>query len=100
MMTHPTEETLNDYLERELTPAEHVRVATHLETCSECALIVAELQQIVREASSLGPVDPPEHVWTLIQSRVQSPEFRVQSPESTVQSPESTVQSPQPKVQS
>lgn len=72
-MTHPTEDTLNDYIERELSPAEHVRVATHLETCAECALVVAEFQQIVREAAALGPIQPPEHVWTAIQSQVASP---------------------------
>jgi len=73
MMTHPTEETLNDYLERELSPADQVRVATHLETCADCALVVAEFQQVVREASALGPLTPPEHVWTrLSQSIVDS----------------------------
>ena len=56
-MTHPTEETLNDYIERELSPAEQVRVATHLDTCADCALVVAEFQQVVREASALGPMD-------------------------------------------
>ncbi len=90
-MTHPTEDTLNDYIERDLSPAEHVRVATHLETCADCALVVAELQQIVRDASALGPIQPPEHVWDLIQSTVQSPESTVHSPESTVQSRQSRV---------
>jgi hypothetical protein len=79
MMTHPTEETLNDYLERELTPAEQVRVATHLEICADCALIVAELQQVVRDASALGPIEPPEHVWTSLQSKVHSPQPKAQS---------------------
>lgn len=83
-MTHPTEDTLNDYIERELSPAEQVRVATHLETCADCALVVAELQQIVRDASALGPMEPPEHVWTLIQSTVQSPESTIQGPGSKV----------------
>ena len=69
-MAHPTEETLNDYVERDLGPAEQVRVATHLETCRECALLVAELQNIVREASALGPMTPPPHVWTQIQARL------------------------------
>jgi hypothetical protein len=91
-MTHPTEETLNDYIERELSPAEQVRVATHLETCADCALVVAEFQQIVREASALGPMEPPEHVWTkLSQSIVDSRQSTVDSPESTVQSRESRV---------
>jgi anti-sigma factor RsiW len=81
MMTHPTEETLNDYLERELTPAEHVHVATHLEICAECALIVAEFEKIVRDASALGPIEPPEHVWTRIaqSTSAQSPQPKVQT---------------------
>jgi anti-sigma factor RsiW len=90
-MTHPTEETLNDYLERELSPAEQVRVATHLETCAECALVIAEFQQIAREASTLGPMEPPERVWAAIKSTVASR----QSP---VDSLEPTAHSPQPKV--
>jgi Putative zinc-finger len=69
-MTHPTEETLNDYIERELSPAEHVQVATHLDTCRDCALVVAEIQQIVREASALGPITPPPHVWAQLQGRL------------------------------
>ena len=86
MMNHPTEETLNDYLERELTPAEHVRVATHLDACADCALIVAELQQIVRDASALGPIEPPEHVWAAIKSTVDSRQSPVGSPEPKVHS--------------
>jgi len=82
-MIHPTEETLNDYIEHELSPAEQVRVATHLETCSECALVVAELQHVVREASALGPLEPPAHVWSAIQSKLEP---RVQSPGPTAQS--------------
>ena len=70
-MTHPNEETLNDYVERELSPAEQVRVATHLETCGECALVVAEIQQVVRDAAALGPITPPPHVWALIQARTR-----------------------------
>jgi hypothetical protein len=107
-MTHPTEDTLNDYIERELSPAEHVRVATHLETCADCALVVAEFQQIVREAAALGPIQPPEHVWTSIQSTVASRQSPLDDargdPElvegSLVDSRESTAQSPQAKVQS
>ena len=90
-MTHPTEETLNDYVERELSPAEQVRVATHLETCADCALVVAEFQQVVREASALGPLDAAARTCgrrfrrsSLVDSR------RVVSRQSSVDSPEST----------
>ncbi|HEY0284525.1 MAG TPA: hypothetical protein VGC23_03990 [Vicinamibacterales bacterium] len=69
-MTHPNEETLNDYVERELSPAEQVRVATHVEACCECALVVAEIQQVVHDAAALGAIIPPPHVWTLIQARI------------------------------
>jgi anti-sigma factor RsiW len=97
MMTHPTEETLNDYLERELTPAEHVRVATHLETCADCAVFVAELQQIVRDASALGPIEPPEHVWTAIKSTVASRQSSVDSREPKAQGPKPNVHSLWPR---
>jgi anti-sigma-K factor RskA len=89
-MTHPSDETLNDYIERELSPAEHVRVATHLEACSDCALIVDEIQHVVREASALGPLAPPPHVWARIKSQVDSRQSIVNSPESKVQSRQSS----------
>jgi hypothetical protein len=84
MMTHPSDETLNDYVERELSPAEHVRVATHVEACGDCALVVADIQHVVREAGALGPITPPPHVWTLLQARLE----------------QSTVESRQPPVDS
>src|SRR3972149_4378391 len=83
-MTHPTEDTLNHDIERELSPAEQVRIATHLETCAEWALVVADLQQIVRDASALGPLAPPPHVWALIQARLS--QSAVGSRQSTVDS--------------
>jgi anti-sigma factor RsiW len=91
MMIHPTEEALNDFIERDLTPAEHVRVAAHIETCPDCALFVADMQQIVRDASSLGPLTPPPHVWAAIQSRLDSAEPQAHSPEPKVQGRQSSV---------
>ena len=88
-MTHPSEETLNDFIERDLTPAEHVRVAAHIEACPDCALFVADMQQIVRDASALGPLAPPPHVWSAIQSRLDSAQPKAHSPEPNVQGPES-----------
>jgi hypothetical protein len=66
-MTHPSDEQLNDFLERELSPADHVEVSRHVEVCPDCALVVAELQQIVRDAASLEPTSPPPHVWHQIE---------------------------------
>ena len=94
-MTHPDEEVLNDYVERELSPAEHVRIATHLETCVDCALVVDDIQQIVRDAAALGPIAPPPHVWARIQARARcSRQSTVDSRQSKVHSPQSTAQEP------
>ena len=79
-MTHPSEETLNDYVERDLSPAEHVRVATHLDTCADCSRFVADIQQLVREASALGPIEPPPHVWSGIKSQIDGPRSKAQGP--------------------
>jgi hypothetical protein len=73
-MTHPTDEQLNDYLERELSPADYVEVSRHVEACPDCARVVAELQQIVREAASLEPMTPPAHVWNQIDSQLRPAE--------------------------
>ena len=110
-MTHPSDETLNDYIERELNPADHVRVAAHLETCAACAAAVAEIQHVVREASALGPLTPPPHVWSLIQSRVEGVGRvegvervegvgRVQNLEPSAQRPEPKTQNPKPRTDS
>lgn len=97
-MTHPSEETLNNYVERELSPAEHVQVATHLDACGDCALVVAEIEHVLREASTLGPITPPAHVWTQLQAKLQSPEPKAQSPEPRAHSPQPRAHSPQPTL--
>jgi len=106
-MTHPTDETLNGYIERELSPAEHVQVATHLESCADCALVVSDIQQIVRDASALGPIDPPAHVWEKLahsivdsrQSTVASRQVAVESQQVAVDSQQVLAESPRPTVQ-
>lgn len=91
-MTHPSEETLNDFVERELSPADHVRVASHLELCADCALFVADMQQIVREASALGPLEPPDHVWAAIKSTVEDRQPQIDARELSAHTPHPTAQ--------
>ncbi len=69
-MTHPGDEQLNDFLDRALGPADHVAVARHLEICPDCARVVDELQQVVREAAALGPLMPPERVWERVEGEI------------------------------
>ena len=82
MLTHIPKKPLKDTSTR-VEPAAGA-VATHLETCADCALVVAEFQQVVREASALGPLTPPPHVWSQLQARLESSQSKVQRPESTV----------------
>ena len=97
-MTHPTEETLNDYVERELSPAEQVRVATHLETCARmrarrCRDSTDRARRggarPDRAAASRVDVDSGAARQSTVgpsrQSTVQSPVDSPSSPESTVQ---------------
>lgn len=65
---HPREEQLNEYVDGTLDAAEQAGVAGHLDQCAECALLVAELQHIVREARGLPLVTPPAEVWARVRT--------------------------------
>jgi hypothetical protein len=71
-MIHPSDEQLNDYIERELGPADHADVTRHVDVCPDCARVIAELQQILRDAASLEPMAPPAHVWKQVERRVRA----------------------------
>ena len=65
---HPGEHQLNDYVDGMLDAREQTDVAWHLERCSECALFVAQLQCIVRDARALPVLQPPAAVWERIRA--------------------------------
>jgi hypothetical protein len=78
---HPTEETLNHYVDGGLDNAVHAQVEQHLETCADCALVVAWLQHIMAAVRSLPQVSPPAQLWTrlaaqLAQAPADSPRLR------------------------
>jgi anti-sigma factor RsiW len=47
-------ERLSDYLDRELDPAVHARVALHLAGCAGCAKVALELAVVVGALHALG----------------------------------------------
>jgi anti-sigma factor RsiW len=47
-------ERLSDYLDGELDPAAHARVALHLAACAACAKIALELAVVVGALHALG----------------------------------------------
>jgi anti-sigma factor RsiW len=66
----PTTEALNDYVDNALGAAVHSEIGRHLETCADCALVVAELQQVVVAARSLPPVAPPAYLWSRLEAQL------------------------------
>jgi len=63
---HLKDETINDYIDDALTPAERASVEQHLAGCGDCALVAAELKQIVSDTRALAPLQPAERVWTSV----------------------------------
>ena len=63
---HPAIERLNEYLDQELDPRDHRELESHLGRCEECRSTLDELSAIVRAASELSPITPPERIWESI----------------------------------
>ena len=80
---HPSDATLNEYVDQGLTAAERGAVDVHLRECSVCRAMIADLEQLRTVAGGLEPIAPPARVWTRIESVIghQSP---VTSPRSSV----------------
>jgi anti-sigma factor RsiW len=55
---------LSRYIDDDLPPGEQAAVALHLASCEACRGIAADLRQIRASARTLGPVPPPEQVWS------------------------------------
>jgi anti-sigma factor RsiW len=68
---HPTEATLNDYVDRTLDRDERAAVARHLESCDACREVVAELAEVTRAAAALDALVPPARVWTQIEKELR-----------------------------
>lgn len=63
---HPEIDRWNDYLDQELDSKDRRRLESHLERCEGCRRALDELSAIVRAASELPPVAPPERIWETI----------------------------------
>jgi hypothetical protein len=63
---HPEIDRLNHYLDQELDSKDRRQLESHLERCEECRRALDELTAVVRAASELPPVAPPERIWEAI----------------------------------
>jgi hypothetical protein len=67
---------LSEYLDGELTPAEHAEVEAHLGECASCRGILDELRAVVRRAGKLPDTTPSANLWPGIEARI-APSARV-----------------------
>jgi hypothetical protein len=72
MTLHPSELTLNDYVERALTDAEQADVERHVESCARCRAFVDDLREIRRASKALSPIEPPADVWHRIEDAIRA----------------------------
>ena len=70
-MTDQWTARLSDYIDDELTPAEHAQLETHLAACHECAGTLDELREVVTRAGSLTPRPPAADLWPGIEPRLE-----------------------------
>jgi hypothetical protein len=67
---HPKDDVINGYVEDALDPAERQEVERHLESCTQCRRLAADLAEIRRVASSLELRQPPARAWERIQAGI------------------------------
>ena len=62
---------LSGYVDRHLDAARAAEVRAHLLSCDACRGIADDLGLVRDAARTLGPIDPPPHVWLEIAGRVR-----------------------------
>lgn len=65
---------LSEYLDGELTPAEHRETDTHLAACGECREVLSELALLKETAAELREVDrvPDADLWPAVAWRIKT----------------------------
>jgi anti-sigma factor RsiW len=63
-------DALDDYLAGHLAAATSAAFDAHLASCAACRALVADVRAIRSVARTLGPIEPPEHVWRNVRAHV------------------------------
>ena len=69
-MTHPSDETINDFVDGALARTSAGPVERHLADCAPCAALASDLRRIAGAAAALPPLDPPARVWARLAPRL------------------------------
>jgi hypothetical protein len=63
---------LSDYLDGELSAAEHDAVAAHLRGCAACTAVLTDLMRVVTEAAAIEARPPQTDLWGGIAGRIDA----------------------------
>jgi anti-sigma factor RsiW len=69
-------ERLSEYLDGELPEAERAALEAHLETCTGCDAVLADLRLVVAQARSMGVQAPRHDLWPGIAGRIGATSIR------------------------
>ncbi len=61
---------LSEYLDDELPPGDRAAIEEHLQSCRECAAVLADLRRVVSHAAQLDPRMPKRDLWSGIAERI------------------------------
>src|SRR5437867_5508112 len=68
---HPNDAELNEYADASVDASRRGEIERHLEACTSCRQVVAELREIRRIAASLELRDPPVRSWTRLERAIK-----------------------------
>ena len=84
---------LSGYVDRTLDRSEAADVRAHLLSCDACRAVADDLGRLRDAARSLGPINPPPHVWLEIAGRIRldrgAPPVALPAPASSTPEPSS-----------
>lgn len=72
MIQDPWTDRLSEYVDGELPEWERHALESHLESCTDCSVIVSDLRRVVRRARTLKNPPPATDLWPGIAARIGS----------------------------
>jgi anti-sigma factor RsiW len=89
---------LSRFLDGSLPARERAEVRAHLSGCAACRGVHADLLRLRGVARTLGPVEPPDHVWLEIAGRIRLQGAPVAAPAPGLARPVVTPPPPRPRA--
>ena len=84
MTCEKLEAILPEYFEGDLSDEAKAAADAHLNSCASCSAIVADIDRITREASSLAPMRPARDLWSGIEERISAPVIPLAAPRKSI----------------